>query len=112
MLLQSRYSGRRGGGKSGDHVDVLGNHQLLDILLSAAAGHYEEVHNCYCRRCVLPPPHLLHWAVTYISNRALSNLYQNLGRPASISPFIPNVSLQLLFKCVHPPVAIVCSNTI
>ena len=33
----------RGGGKSGDHVDVLGNYGLLDILLSVAAGRYEEV---------------------------------------------------------------------
>ena len=33
----------RGGGKSGDHVDVLGNYGLLDILLSVAAGRYDEV---------------------------------------------------------------------
>ena len=53
-VTRSRSCARRGGGKSGEHVDVLGNHKLLDILLSAAAGHYEEVHTFYCRHCVLP----------------------------------------------------------
>lgn len=36
-------AGCRGGGKSGDHVDVLANHGLLDILLSVASGNYDEV---------------------------------------------------------------------
>lgn len=37
------YQDPRGGGKSGDHVDVLANHGLLDILLSVASGNYDEV---------------------------------------------------------------------
>ena len=37
------WSERRGGAKSGDHVDILGNRQLLDELLALASGHYEEV---------------------------------------------------------------------
>lgn len=37
------YVDPRGGGKSGDHVDILGNYDLLDILLSVASGNYGEV---------------------------------------------------------------------
>ncbi len=34
---------RRGNDKSGSHVGILGNLDLIDAVLALASGHYEEV---------------------------------------------------------------------
>ena len=36
-------AGCRGGPRTSDHVDVLGNHELMDVLLHVAAGRGDEV---------------------------------------------------------------------